>query len=248
MQFSRDLLVPDWYSKFNVLARLCAMYDHRSCWTHPECTDRVVVQCGDGRVLAPDGIEDRPHVLVLHDWDEKYGYMVDNATRVVTIGSIPGAPSCSVMVDSFPIPGTSCQPVHPSNDILVAGRCDTDSTVEYAERILDGMDRTLSVTVALYDMGSARMEKLISGLVYGETVSSFERVSWKKRQSYSMVTALYRSAGQIVHCGAGKRGLLHAMAVNAAANGAGLITRTGDNDFVPTTVEQFLSVIGDENE
>ncbi len=243
MQFSRDLLVPDWHSKFNVLARLCAMYDHRSCWVHPDCRDKVVVQCGDGRVLGPDGIEKKPHILILHDWDDKYASMVEKATCIVTIGKIDGAPDNSVVVDSFPIPELPEQPIHPDNEILIAGQCLGEETIEYVNGILDGLDHSLSVTVALYDRGSFKVEKLISGLVYGESMTSFEKVSWKKRQSYSMITSLYGTAGQIVHCGSGKRGFLHSMAVRSASRGAGLLTRTTDNDFEPATVEQFLAAL-----
>ena len=245
MQFSRDLLVPDWHSKFNVLARMCAMYDHRSCWTHPDCNDPVVVQCGDGRMLGPDNIEKKPHVLVLHDWEDKYAPMVENAIRVVTMGKIDGAPGDAAVLGSFPVPDLPEQTVHPDNDILVAGVCTGQETIDYVEGILSGMDRSLSVTVALYDRGSFNTEKLVSALVYGETISSFEKVSWKKRQTYSMITALYRTAGQIVHGGTGRRGFLHALAVKSASRGTGLITRTGDNDFEPATMRQFLSAVGE---
>lgn len=247
MQFSRDLLVPDWHSKFNVLARMCATHDHRSCWVNPECRDPIVVQCGDGRILGPDGIEKKPHVLVLHDWDEKYSYMVDRATRVVTMGKIDGAPEGSVEISSFPVPDFPEQPVHPDNNILIAGMCSGQETFDFVNQVLDGLNRSLSVTVALYDRGSFKTEKIISGLVYGETMSSFEKVSWKKRQTYSMITALYLTAGQIVHCGSGKRGFLHALAVKAASSGAGLITRAASNDFEPATVEQFLAAIGERD-
>jgi len=247
MQFSRDLIVPDWYSKFNVLARMCAIYDHRSCWVNPECRDPIVVQCGDGRVIGPDGIEARPHILVLHDWDERYARQVDKATRVVTIGKIDGAPDGAVEVSSFPLPDFPDHPIHPDNNILIAGMCSGPETLEFVNHVLEGLNTTLSITVALYDRGSFKIEQLISGLVYGETMSSFEKVSWKKRQSYPMITALYLTAGQIVHCGSGKRGFLHALAVKAASRGAGLITRNVSNDFEPATVEQFLSALGERD-
>lgn len=246
MQFSRDLSVPDWHSKFNVLARMCAMYDHRSCWCDPECRDPVVVQCGDGRILGPDGIEKRPHMLVLHDWDGKYAPMVDKATRVVTFGRIVGAPDGATVLESFPLPELGETGKHPDNDILIAGQCAGEETVEFVNNVLEGMDRSLSVTVALYDRGSFRTEKLISGLVYGETMSSFEKVSWKKRQTYPMITALYMTAGQIVHCGSGKRGFLHALAVKAASTGAGLVTREPGKDFEPTSIRQFLEAMGEK--
>lgn len=244
MQFSRDLLVPDCHSKFNVLARLCAIYDHRSCWVHSECRDPIVVQCGDGRILGPDGIEKKNHILVLHDWDEKYAKMLDHATRVVTIGKIEGAPSDAISMDSFPIPDLPEQPRHPDNDVLIAGQCTGNDTLDFAKNVLEGMDRSLTITVALYDRGSYKTEQMISGLVYGDTMSSFEKVSWKKRQSYPMITALYLTAGQVVHCGSGKRGFLHAMAVRAASRGSGLITRTSDNNFEPTCIREFLEAIG----
>jgi len=243
MQFSRDLLVPDWYSKFNVLARLCAMYDHKSCWTNPECRDPVIVQCGDGRILGPNGIERKPHVLVLHDWDTKYSPMVEKAIKVITFGKIEGAPDNSIVLDSFPLPEFPEHPMHRDNHILIAGQCAGGETLDFVENILEGIDPTLSVTVALYDCGSYKIEQMISGLVYGETLSSFEKVSWKKRQSYPMITSLYLTAGQVIHCGSGRRGFLHALSVKAASRGSGLITRKGDNDFEPTTIWQFLDVI-----
>lgn len=245
MQFSRDLSVPDWHSKFNVLARMCAMYDHRSCWTNPECSDPVAVQCGEGRILGPDGIEKRDHFLILHDWDEKYARMADRASRIVTIGKIDGAPDEAVSIESFPVPELAEQPRHPDNDVLIAGQCTGSETIEYVNHVLEGMDRSMSVTVALYDRESYNMEKMISGLVYGETLSSFEKVSWKKRQSYPMITALYLTAGHIIHCGSGRRGFLHALAVKAASMGAGLMTRNADNDFEPTTIRQFLEAVGE---
>ena len=240
MQFSRDLLVPDWHSKFNVLARMCAMYDHQSCWVNPECRDPIVVQCGDGRILGPDGIVNKPHLLVLHDWDAKYAPMVDKATRVITFGNIEGAPDDAIVLDSFPLPGDLPEhPIHNDNNVLIAGLCDSNETLDFVKNVLEGIDPTLSVTVALYDRGSYKVEKMISELVYGETLSTFEKVSWKKRQSYPMITALYLTAGQVIHCGSGKRGFLHALAVEAASRGAGLITRRGDNDFKPTTIWEF---------
>lgn len=245
MQFSRDLLVPDWHSKFNVLARMCAMYDHRSCWVNPACRDSIVVQCGDGRIIGPDGIEKKNHILVLHDWDDKYGKMLDMATRVVTMGRIEGAPRDAIALDSFPIPDIPVQPKHPDNDVLVAGQCTGAETLEFVRHVLEGLDRSLSITVALYDGGSFKTAQAISGLVYGDTMSSFEKVSWKQRQSYPMITALYLTAGMVVHCGSGRRGFLHSMAVRAASRGAGLITRTSDNDFEPSTIRQFLEAVGE---
>jgi hypothetical protein len=245
MQFTRDLSVPEWYSKFNVLARMCAMYDHRSCWNSPGCRDQVAVQCGDGRILGPDGIEDRPHVLILHDWDEKYTLMVRKATNVVTFGKIDGAPAGSTVLESFPLPDLPEHPVHPGNEVLVAGQWTGEGTREFVEEVLGGTCMDLSITVALYDRGSFNTEKVIRGLVYGETVSSFGKVSWKKRQSYSMITALYLTAAQIVHCGSGKRGFLHALAVKAASRGANLVTRDTGNDFEPATIWQFLEAIGE---
>ena len=59
-----------------------------------------------------------------------------------------------------------------------------------------------------------------------------------------MITALYLTAGQVVHCGSGKRGFLHAMAVRAASRGSGLITRTSDNNFEPSTIRKFLEAMG----
>jgi hypothetical protein len=244
MQFSRDLLVPDWYSKFNVLARMCAMYDHHSCWVHPDCRDPVVVQCGDGRILGPDGIEKKPHLLVLHDWDDRYAVMLDRATKVITFGKVDGAPGNSTVLESFPVPELPEQPRHPDNDVLIAGQCTDDETLAFVNGVLEGMDRSLSITVALYDRGSFRTEKMISGLVYGETMSSFGRVAWKKRQTYPMITALYRTAGQVVHCGSGRRGFLHALAVRSASAGTGLVTRRPDNDFEPSTIGQFMEAIG----
>ena len=111
-------------------------------------------------------------------------------------------------------------------------------------KISKSLDRSLTITVALYDRGSYKTEQMISGLVYGETMSSFDKVSWKKRQSYPMITALYLTAGQVVHCGSGKRGFLHAMAVRAASRGSGLITRTSDNNFEPSTIRKFLEAMG----
>ena len=244
MQFSRDFLVPDWHSKFNVLARMCAMYDHRSCWANAECREPVAVQCGDGRILGPDGIERKPHILILHDWDEKYAPMVNRATKIITFGKLDGAPDGAVVLDSFPLPDLPEHPMHPDNNILIAGQCAGNETLDFVNTVLDGLDHTLSVTIALYDKESYKTERMISGLVYGETLTTFEKVSWKKRQSYSMITALYLTAGQVIHCGSGKRGFLHALAVKAASRGSGLITRRGDNDFEPTTIHQFLDVIG----
>jgi hypothetical protein len=248
MQFSRDLSVPQWHSKFNVLARMCAMYDHRSCWASPECRDPVVVQCGDGRILGPDGIEGRPHMLVLHDWDERYAPMVNRATRVVTFGKLEGAPAGATVLESFPLPDLPVHPVHPDNGVLVAGTC-TDDAVSFASDVLDGADMSLPVTVALYDRGSSRTEGTLRGLVYGEKMASFGKVTWKRRQSYPMIVALYLTAGCIVHCGSGRRGFLHALAVRAASAGAGLagaglVTRGSDNDFEPTGIRQFLEAMG----
>ena len=246
MQFSRDLLVPDWHSKFNVLARMCAMYDHRSCWVNPDCKDPIVVQCGDGRILGPDGIEKKPHILVLHDWDEKYAKMAEKATKVITLGKIDGAPDGATVLDSFPLVEFPEYSMHPDNNVLIAGRCDGNETLDFVKNVLEEMDLSLTITVALYDRGSYKTEQMISGLVYGETMSSFEKVSWKKRQSYPMITALYLTAGQVIHCGSGKRGFLHALAVKAASRGSGLITRNADNDFEPSTIQQFLEAVGEK--
>jgi len=245
MQFSRDLLVPDWHSKFNVLARMCAMYDHRSCWVNPNCKDPIVVQCGDGRILGPDGIEKKPHILVLHDWDEKYANMTDKASKVITFGKVMGAPEDAIVLDSYPLPDFPEHPMHPDNHVLIAGQCKGNETLDFVKKVLEDMDMTLSVMVALYDRGSYKTEQMISGLVYGEPLSSFEKVSWKKRQSYPMITSLYLTAGQVIHCGSGKRGFLHALAVKAASRGSGLITRSTDNNFEPATIRQFLDAAGE---
>lgn len=245
MQFSRDLLVPEWHSKFNVLARMCACYDHKSCWVNSDCKDPIVVQCGDGRIIGPDGIEKKPHVLVLHDWDETYAKLVERAIKVITLGKIDGAPVDATVLDSFPLVECPDYSMHPDNNVLIAGRCDGNETIDFVKNILGGMDHSLTITIALYDRVSYKTEQLISGLVYGETMSSFDKVSWKKRQSYPMITALYLTAGQIIHCGSGKRGFLHALAVKAASRGAGLITRTADNDFEPSTIHQFLKAVGE---
>jgi hypothetical protein len=61
-----------------------------------------------------------------------------------------------------------------------------------------------------------------------------------------MITALYMTAGQIVHCGSGKRGFLHALAVKAASTGTGLVTREPGNDFEPTSIRQFLEAMGEK--
>lgn len=246
MQFIRDLLVPRWYSKFNVLARMCASSDRRSCWYDAGCSDMVAVQCGDGRVLAPVGAAERPHYLILHDWDEKYAPMVRNAVRVVTLGRFAGVPRGASILESFPVPEFPHRPVHPDNNILVAGDCSMPGTFDFIEEVMGGLDRELSVTVALYDGGSSGTERFISGLVYGETMSSFKKVQWRKRQSYPMITALYTTAGLIVHSGAGTRGFLHSLAVMSASRGAGLITRTGDNGFIPATIGELIGAIGEK--
>jgi hypothetical protein len=220
------------------------MYDHRSCWINPECKDPVVVQCGDGRILGPDGIEKKPHLLVLHDWDEKYAKMVERATRVITFGKIDGAPEDATVLDSFPLTEFPDHSMHPDNNVLIAGRCMGDETLDFVKNVLEDMDRSLTIMVALYDSDSYKTEQMISGLVYGETMLSFEKVSWKKRQSYPMITALYLTAGQVIHCGSGKRGFLHALSVKSASRGSGLITRSADNDFEPSTIQQFLEAVG----
>ena len=146
MQFTRDLRVPDGYSKYNLLATMCASVDHRSRWYHPESKDLVAVQCGEGRIIGPDGVENRPHAVILHDWDEKYTTVLERAVKVVSFGKKEGAPGNTVVLDSFPLPPLRQQPVGKDSEILIAGQCTKPEDLEFALETVKGMDRGLSVT------------------------------------------------------------------------------------------------------
>ena len=237
MQFTRDLRVPDGYSKYNLLATMCASVDHRSRWYHPESKDLVAVQCGEGRIIGPDGVENRPHAVILHDWDEKYTKALERAVKVVSFGKKEGAPGNAVVLESFPLPPLRQQPVGKDSEILIAGQCMKQEDLEFALETVKGMDRGLSVTVALDERGSAGMDREILKLVHSDELAGFDRVKRVKSPSYHMMVALYESSGIIIHCGSGSRGFLHALAVKM---GHGVFTRHNDNSFEPETMERFV--------
>lgn len=246
MQFIRDVRVPDGYSKFNLLARLCASFDHRSCWYNEENGDMVAVQCGDGRVIAPDGITGRAHIVILHDWEDSYAPVLERAVKVISLGEHEGIPEKHVVLESFPLPDMIEQPVSPDNDILVAGQCVSADDMKFVKETVGAMSKELSVTVALNERGSSEIDKEISGFVYSDEMAEFDKVNRRKSPNYPMIVELYRTAGIIVHCGSGRRGFLHALAVKCASKGAGLYTRTNDNSFEPPTVVQFLEAVGEQ--
>ena len=238
MQFTRDLRVPDGYSKYNLLATMCASVDHRSRWYNPESKDLIAVQCGEGRIIGPDGVEKRPHAVILHDWDDKYIPVLERAVKVVSLGKKEGAPDNTVVLESFPLPPLRQQPVGKDSEILIAGQCVAPDDLEFALETVKGMDRNLSVTVALDERGSTGMDREILNFTHCDDLAGFDRVKRVKSPSYHMIVALYESAGIILHCGSGTRGFLHSLAVKM---GHTVFSRHNDNSFEPETMERFVS-------
>lgn len=100
LRFGRDVATTPEWSKFDYLALSCARRI-RGVAYGPAVRDALsVVQCGNGRIIGPDGYRNGRYIAICHDENPKYDDIVSGAKAVIGIGcSIRNA----VSVDTYPL-------------------------------------------------------------------------------------------------------------------------------------------------
>ena len=234
MQFKRDIGNAMGYSKFNKLAIMCAKYDHRSKFYDAESTEPFAVQCGDGRIIAPDGYEKKPHINIFHDWNEKYLPVFEHATKNIVLGTFYFPRACICMA-SYPLEDWPCLPLDTHYDALIAGiPVMGDAMRPISEEIFRFKG---TKHFATYDNGGTDEQK---GFCRNFPTLQDGTRFITNGCSESLLNAYYRSAKTIFHVGSGNRGYLHALAVKYCKD---VHTVTGDNNFEPTSIKDFLDFL-----
>lgn len=157
LRFGRDLLLGRGRSKFDMLGGYCARWRRDVTEGDAEPGVTSVVQCGDGRIVAPDGYRRGKYIAILHDaGDGRYDAVVAGAAALVAIGfAMRGAES----FPSFPLddPDLVPLPIWDRYDAVVGGAGDIGGVPRLDGRVLsfNGYpgDRLVGQSIYLVSVG-----------------------------------------------------------------------------------------------
>lgn len=240
--FARDLMLDYGESKFNRLAVSCAQYRHDIRYFEHGCNPgQVIVQCGDGRMVLPTGYMHMNLLAILHDWTDSYQVAIDAASRVICLGDFkhPDFGKRTDTVESYPIDTITLDGIRGDtrDDITLIGGVAAAGASEWLKEYAGNMSG--NVLLAPFDasepQSTAECQKLAK-LNFGTASVNYAPNSLNA----AILVARYMNSATIYHIGSGTRGFLHAVAVYS---GAKLMTVSGKDNFIPETVNHFVTML-----